>query len=463
MKPCIVVSLAALAAGLALLAAPALAQTAPRLPPAPAAAAPDPVFEAARLQFESLPEAERRSVQDALIWTGDFQGVTSGAFGRRTMEALNAYAARLQLPANGTLDAKSRAELARTAATAKAAAGFAVAAEPRSRVIIGVPAKLLPKLAAGPSGQRYAASDDSASLQTFALTGTDADLKTQFERLSAGTAARKVTYKLLRPDFFVVTGEAAGQIFYTRMASAQLGVAPALRGFTFSYAAGKKATMERVSLAVSNSFDPNWGNSAAVAVAGGAAAGAPVAAPVAPAAPKPVLSATGLSISGTQVAAALPAAGCIDPQVGKSRAKIAKTGKAAGLALLDAPGQALPPLAVSAATSGEVVVVYFDAATQALVATNGEIIEASPPRLRAPLQGGLTGGVAFDRTGAFAGLVQPHPPAPGGGPATYGFFAANEALELAGAAAAGVPGKAKSTGEIVAAVKSALVPVLCAK
>lgn len=72
---------------------PAPARVAPRPAPAPGALA-DPAFEAMRAGFEALPEADRKAVQDALVWTGDFNAVVSGAFGRRTFEALNAYAAR---------------------------------------------------------------------------------------------------------------------------------------------------------------------------------------------------------------------------------------------------------------------------------------------------------------------------------------------------------------------------------
>ncbi|TXN53397.1 serine protease, partial [Methylobacterium sp. WL2] len=87
---------------LAGLTAPAFAQdrpvpTRPAQPvpkAAPPARLPDPAFEATRVAFEALPEAERKAVQDALVWTGDFNAVVSGAFGRRTFDALTAYRAR---------------------------------------------------------------------------------------------------------------------------------------------------------------------------------------------------------------------------------------------------------------------------------------------------------------------------------------------------------------------------------
>ena len=55
-------------------------------PPAttPRAVAPDSAFDAARAAFDALPEAERKAVQDALAWVGDYAGMADGSFGRQT-------------------------------------------------------------------------------------------------------------------------------------------------------------------------------------------------------------------------------------------------------------------------------------------------------------------------------------------------------------------------------------------
>src|SRR5687768_4269893 len=82
-------------------------------PPAqtPRAVAPDPAFDAARAAFETLPEAERKAIQDALTWVGDYAGITDGSFGRQTYEAITAHQRRSKQNPNGVLDAKARAEL----------------------------------------------------------------------------------------------------------------------------------------------------------------------------------------------------------------------------------------------------------------------------------------------------------------------------------------------------------------
>ena len=125
---------AALFAAAALLAAAAIgpdaSAQAPR--PAPAAAQTDAAYEAARLAFEALPEAERKAIQEALVWTSDHNGVTSGGFGRRTFEAIVAYQKRGGLKPDGTLDAKARAALEASAKKIKDGAKFAVLADART-------------------------------------------------------------------------------------------------------------------------------------------------------------------------------------------------------------------------------------------------------------------------------------------------------------------------------------------
>jgi hypothetical protein len=72
---------AAFAAALALVPMAAAAQ---QRPAAAAPAATDAAYEAARTAFEALAEPERQAVQEALVWTGDYNGGADGAFGRRT-------------------------------------------------------------------------------------------------------------------------------------------------------------------------------------------------------------------------------------------------------------------------------------------------------------------------------------------------------------------------------------------
>src|SRR5688500_6058274 len=82
-------------------------------PPAqtPRAVPPEPALAAARAAFETLPEAGRKAIQDALTWVGDYSGTADGSFGRQTYEATTTHQRRSKQNPNGVLDAKARAEL----------------------------------------------------------------------------------------------------------------------------------------------------------------------------------------------------------------------------------------------------------------------------------------------------------------------------------------------------------------
>ncbi len=94
-------------------------------PPAAAGAA-DQVFQSQKAAYEALPEPDRRAIQDALIWTGDYNGVVDGNFGKRTRDAILAYQANIKAPTTGILDPAALARLTAAAGKAKAAVKFQI-------------------------------------------------------------------------------------------------------------------------------------------------------------------------------------------------------------------------------------------------------------------------------------------------------------------------------------------------
>jgi hypothetical protein len=254
----------AAAAVLVVAAGDVLAQARPE--PRPAAARPtDVAFESAKTAFEALPEAERKAIQDALIWTGDFNAAVSGEFGRRSFDAINAYLTRAKQPANGMLDAQTRKALLASAQRAKDAAKFGVLSDPRTGVRLGVPQGILVKHDVNPNGgSRWQSADGKITLDTRAVAPSEADLAALYERsLAVQTPGRQVTYKLLRPDFFVVSGETPTGKFYQRYASGPTGV----RGFSLGYDKALAKDFDRTVIAIANSFAPFPDQGAAAAVA----------------------------------------------------------------------------------------------------------------------------------------------------------------------------------------------------
>ncbi len=236
----------------------ALAQT-PAPAPARPAAAPDPAQEASKSAFERLEDAERRAIQNDLIWSGDFNGVAGGEFGRRTYDAILAFERRGGLGADGILTPPERARLKQAADAARAAVRFAPVTDPATGVRIGLPQGLLTQRVAVENGVVWRRADGLMSIQLGSYP-QGATLAGLFEQMRADGPGRKVTYRLQRPDWFVVSGEEGPRRFYTRVAAGPQG----LRGYTFRYPAAEAASADRLMIAIANSFEPFPGTEFAV-------------------------------------------------------------------------------------------------------------------------------------------------------------------------------------------------------
>ncbi|MCO5089674.1 peptidoglycan-binding protein [Bosea sp. (in: a-proteobacteria)] len=449
----------------ALLCATALVLALIAAPPAGAQApAANPQMAAAQTSFEALPEAERKAIQDDLIWAGQFNGAVSGAYGPLTFRAINAFKGRRGAP-DGVLAPAERAALARAAQAARDAAGFQLLADDRTGVRIGIPTKLLPKRGATPAGgSRWQSADEKVTLDTSASPPGE-DLAALFEKAIAvnPNSPRKITYKLLRPDFFVVTGETPGGRFYRRLSTGPQG----LRGFSIGYDKALAPSVDKLVIAIAASFEPFPGAAAPPAVAGPA-----------PAARGNERHGVALALDErTALAASASLDGCRSLRVGDRVAKLRLKDDASGLALVDLEGvgAAKPPgLRAEAPAAGEALVLVAygaDAGGRVALALPGEGAPAgAKPGLRAPLQPGQAGAPAFDRQGRLVGIVTESPSdklliagvAPQRG---YGLADAAAIRALTGKAGVSLPpaagGPELSTGAVVERVSGAVRPVLC--
>ena len=381
--------------------------------------------EAARAAFEALPEADRKAIQDALVWTGDQLGSVDGSFGRQTFEGIMSAQRKANLPPNGILDPRGRAALLAQAEKLRQAAGFAVVADDRTGVRIGVPARLLPKRDVNPNGgSRWQSADGKVTLDTRALPRSDLKqnaagrrrtihlprdvppLQALYERnLAIQTPGRQVTCKILRPDFFVIAGETAGGRYYSRYAAGG-GV---LRGFSFGYDKSLAKDFDRLAVAIANSFVP-FPEAAAPTVPVAAAVAAPAQPPPATG---PALLGSGLVVGPRRVVTTIALEGGPDPRVAGQKPRQARPG-GAGLTIVEMnadlradpirvrkePVADEPVLALAFAGAGE---------PPRLVVAPGT---ASDTSLSAPLQPGAGGAPLFDRSGALVGLVAPLPEKP---------------------------------------------------
>ncbi len=396
--------------------APLLAQ-APAAPPA--APALDPAVAASKSAFERLDEAERKAIQNELIWTGDFNGVAGGEFGKRTYDAMLAFERRTRSPAaDGILNPAERGMLQRDAKAARDGQRWTQVRDDKTGVSLGLPMAVLTQKVAVEIGQVYRSADGSVSVEMASIRNTDTGaLQTLFDQLRADKPGRKVTYRLSRPDWFVVSGEEGPRRFYTRIASGPAG----LRGYTFRFPAAEAARYERLMIAMANSFEPfpgtgvaaNPANVPATVVTAGTTT-APAAVVSKPVANRVLLSAIRIA-PAKLVTSAAGFAACKEPRLGSepiAASAVTREGDLVMIATGTSAGAVanISPVSDAAVVGRKVFAISFDQSdgTPRPVLTAGTLIAAAtgaPARVQASLQSGAAGAPVFNEEGALVGLV----------------------------------------------------------
>ena len=421
--------------------------------PPTAPSADDAAMAARKAAFLALPEATRKAVQEALVWLGLYAGVNDGEFGKRTHDAILAFQASVKAPADGALSPPLLKALLAAAQKARDAARFQIVSDPKTGAKIGAPLKLLS--ARGGTRLDFAAN-------------ADPDLSALYARLSAATPTRKIAYKAMKPDaFFVVSGQEGPVKFYTRFDKNPAAIPP-IRGFTFAYPASQTATLDRVAIAIANSFDPFPESAATPAPSGGASAGAPPASSVAPPPAAPSPAATALVVAPGKALTALKTDDCPNPTVDGKPVRIERADATTGLAIL----------AGDFASNGEAVRLGSPSQDLVILGFSGPRLAASSasfasdegrPIVTAALDKSAGGAPAFGRTGALVGLVAPIAGEPKrvAGVALAGPHAliAQDALRafLGVDESASEQGAPLSAGDIAAREKKALAAVFCQK
>ncbi|HEY1454683.1 MAG TPA: peptidoglycan-binding protein [Roseiarcus sp.] len=437
-----------LAVALLVLAGPVHAQTPPAAPPAADAA-----LAAQNAAFLALPEATRKAAQDALVWLGFYNGAVDGDFGKRTRDAILAFQASVKAPTDGALSAPELKALLSAAEKARDSVGFKVVADAKTGAKAGIPTKLI-------GGRNGAKLDFSSS--------ADADLGALYARLSAPTPSRRIAYKAIKPDsFFVVSGQDGTSTFYTRF-DKNAAASPPIRGFTFAYPAPQAAQLDRIALAVANSFEPFpqvLPTRAETPAAGGAVAPGSGSAPPEP---NPSPTSTALIVAPGKALTALKTSDCPNPTIGGKPVRFERTDAATSLAMIAGDFGADGEAPRFGAPATDVVVLGFAGPRLAASPASLSAGEARPAIIAA-VETSAGGGPVFDRRGALVGLVAPIADEPrrvaGVALAAPHAVITPDAIRAFLGAGESVPAGAPdlSAGDIAAREKEALVAVFCQK
>jgi len=449
------------------------AQVAPTPVPAPAAATAQAALDAARIAWEAMPLADRVDVQTGLVWTGDYTGALDGTFGRMTFEALTAFQVRHKITPDGMSSPAFRAALEEVAKKKREAVGWQMVADPATGSRIGLPTRLVGAARKIDGGTQWTTKDGRIDIRTFAVAGQD--LPRLFEQMKAVAPGRRITYSVLRPDWFVVADTGAGRDGYARFAR----VGDGARGFVFVHDPALGPEFARIVIATAGTFEPVAG--AAPVVSSPAAPSGQSVPPVTPGGPTPpvtppappmaaaTLAATGLTVAPGKILTA-GLGDCRAPIVAGRPATIAKADVGSGLALLETtPGAGLPPLALAEAAPTAGSAVTLAVAGPSLSAAAGSVNERG---VRAALQRGGLGAPILDASGRLAGLVTARPDEKrqimGLVPETTYAFADPAALARAIEAAGGTvdkspAGPAVSSGAAIAGLAPRIVAITCGK
>jgi hypothetical protein len=263
-------------------------------------------------------------------------------------------------------------------------------------------------------GSRWQTADGKATLDTTALPKGGETLQQLYDKvIVSSNPARKVTYKLLRPDFFVVTGETPTGKFYRRMSLGSDGV---MRGFSVGYDKALAAEMDKLVISVANSFDPFPGATAVASPARAPGTVPPaVSTPAVPATPRERLATAFVLEGGHLLTSAAALAGCKTLVAGprKLSARLVASDSGTGLALLKAEGLVRSSSAASAggpvAAEASLTLVSQAWVGNAPSGVFAEALAVGDNRIAAPLQPGGAGAALFNERGALAGLVVDDP------------------------------------------------------
>lgn len=372
----------------------------------PAQPALDPAQAAARAAYDRLDEAERKAIQNDLIWTGDFNGVAGGEFGRRTYDAILAFERKTRATADGILTPPERAALKTQADAARSAMRFAEVTDQTTGIRIGLPQAMLTQRVVVDGGVVYRRQDAQVSLQL--TTPPTQPLPELFERLRQDGPNRKVTYRLQRPDWFVVSGEEGARKFYTRVAQGPQG----LRAYTFRYPAAESATMDRLMIAIANTFEPFPGRAIAAnpsrspALPAGPAGNAP------PPLVQPTLTSaearfalSGVVIaSGKVLTSAVALRSCAEPAIAGQAIAPAAVAAAGELAVITASTGNQPAMPLASGHSDHIFTLSFEDAAQRVPVISPGVAEGGT--VRSALQVGPGGAPIVDGQGRLIGMVR---------------------------------------------------------
>jgi peptidoglycan hydrolase-like protein with peptidoglycan-binding domain len=365
-------------------------------PAAAATRAPSPPPAGATQFYAALPLPERVAIQTDLIWTGHYEGAADGDMSANAIAAVRAFQERHGGKPTGVLNPQEQKELTAAARTARQAVGWRLLDDPATGVRLGVPTKLVTRTSQGANATRFASPHGELQIETFRIDAPGTTLAAVFDQ-HRKDPSRSIESAVLRPDFFLMSGQQGGVKKFSVRAAIKNGE---VRGHIIRYDLSTQGTFGRLVTAMASAF-----------------AAFPTSPLAGPDAHRRVAYATGIVVdaAGRIVTDRAAVQGCqVITVAGLGNAD--REAEDTDLALLRLYGpralDAVPVAAADAAADNVTLVGVADPELQA----GGAAVTATPARLGAaaadnkrPLEAtpvaGFSGAAALDPTGALVGVV----------------------------------------------------------
>ena len=200
--------------------------------------------------FYSLKDDDRALSQFLLIFSGDYNALVDGQFGRRTYDALIRFQRRNGYRPDGVLSRYEFDRLGAHAGSAMKRIGFDFISDPRTDQTLGIPTAILPQRSATKRGTRWQDTGGRVAVETLSIPYTDTPYVKLYQRLKRQSRSRTVKYAILKDGFFVVTGFQGRKKFYLRINRAPY----ASKGFSMSWSRAYDDLFKVVSVATANSL-----------------------------------------------------------------------------------------------------------------------------------------------------------------------------------------------------------------